>query len=112
AIRRATKNAIRKQYSGLGARILERAFERAGKTFTKESLKPVLHRLARKDIEDVLASVGRGELSSTDVMKAVFPDYKDERVTVAPPKQREEGWSKIRNAAGMLFQMPGTRAAR
>ncbi|MBZ9761025.1 bifunctional (p)ppGpp synthetase/guanosine-3',5'-bis(diphosphate) 3'-pyrophosphohydrolase [Mesorhizobium sp. CA8] len=112
AIRRATKNAIRKQYSGLGARILERAFERAGKTFTKESLKPVLHRLARKDIEDVLASVGRGELSSTDVMKAVFPDYKDERVTVTPPKQREEGWSKIRNAAGMLFQMPGTRAAR
>ncbi|MGX9145369.1 bifunctional (p)ppGpp synthetase/guanosine-3',5'-bis(diphosphate) 3'-pyrophosphohydrolase [Mesorhizobium sp. WSM4303] len=112
AIRRATKNAIRKQYSGLGARILERAFERAGKTFTKENLKPVLHRLARKDIEDVLASVGRGELASTDVMKAVFPDYKDERVTVSAPKQREEGWSKIRNAAGMLFQMPGTRAAR
>ncbi|MES0048302.1 bifunctional (p)ppGpp synthetase/guanosine-3',5'-bis(diphosphate) 3'-pyrophosphohydrolase [Mesorhizobium sp. M0053] len=112
AIRRATKNAIRKQYSGLGVRILERAFERAGKNFTKESLKPVLHRLARKDIEDVLASVGRGELASTDVMKAVFPDYKDERVTVSAPKQREEGWSKIRNAAGMLFQMPGTRAAR
>ncbi|AEH89743.1 bifunctional (p)ppGpp synthetase/guanosine-3',5'-bis(diphosphate) 3'-pyrophosphohydrolase [Mesorhizobium sp. B283B1A] len=111
AIRRATKNAIRKQYSGLGARILERAFERAGKTFTKDSLKPVLHRLARKDIEDVLASVGRGELASTDVMKAVFPDYKDERVTPAAPKQREEGWSKIRNAAGMLFQIPG-RAAR
>ncbi|RUZ43532.1 bifunctional (p)ppGpp synthetase/guanosine-3',5'-bis(diphosphate) 3'-pyrophosphohydrolase, partial [Mesorhizobium sp. M7A.F.Ca.US.003.02.1.1] len=83
AIRRATKNAIRKQYSGLGIRILERAFERAGKTFTKESLKQVLHRLARKDIEDVLASVGRGELASTDVMKAVFPDYKDERVTTA-----------------------------
>ncbi|MER8449636.1 bifunctional (p)ppGpp synthetase/guanosine-3',5'-bis(diphosphate) 3'-pyrophosphohydrolase [Mesorhizobium sp. M1428] len=111
AIRRATKNAIRKQYSGLGIRILERAFERSGKTFTKESLKPVLHRLARKDIEDVLAAVGRGELASTDVMKAVFPDYKDERVTLVAPKQREEGWSKIRNAAGMLFQIPG-RAAR
>ncbi|MER9974168.1 bifunctional (p)ppGpp synthetase/guanosine-3',5'-bis(diphosphate) 3'-pyrophosphohydrolase [Mesorhizobium sp. M0085] len=111
AIRRATKNAIRKQYSGLGIRILERAFERSGKTFTKENLKPVLHRLARKDIEDVLAAVGRGELASTDVMKAVFPDYKDERVTLVAPKQREEGWSKIRNAAGMLFQIPG-RAAR
>jgi guanosine-3',5'-bis(diphosphate) 3'-pyrophosphohydrolase len=111
AIRRATKNAIRKQYSGLGIRILERAFERSGKTFTKESLKSVLHRLARKDVEDVLASVGRGELASADVMKAVFPDYKDERVTLAAPKQREEGWSKIRNAAGMLFQIPG-RAAR
>jgi guanosine-3',5'-bis(diphosphate) 3'-pyrophosphohydrolase len=107
AIRRATKNAIRKQYSGLGMRILERAFERTGKPFTKESLKPVLPRLARKDIEDVLSSVGRGELSSADVIKAVFPDYKDERVTTPVPKQREEGWSRIRNAAGMIFQMPG-----
>jgi guanosine-3',5'-bis(diphosphate) 3'-pyrophosphohydrolase len=107
AIRRATKNAIRKQYSGLGQRILERAFERGGKVFAKESLKTVLHRLARRDIEDVLTSVGRGELSSGDVMKAVFPDYKDERVSVAAKQQREEGWSRIRNAAGMLFQIPG-----
>ena len=106
AIRRATKNAIRKQYSGLGTRILERAFERGGKRFSKESLKPVLHRLARKDVEDVLTAVGRGEIASSDVMKAVYPDYKDERVMVAPVK-REEGWSRIRNAAGMLFQIPG-----
>ncbi len=107
AIRRATKNAIRKQYSGLGTRILERAFERAGKAFSKEKLKPVLHRLARKDVEDVLAAVGRGELASSDVVKAVFPDYKDERVTPAAPRQREEGWYNLRNAAGMLFQIPG-----
>src|SRR5262245_51739761 len=51
AIRRATKNAIRRQYSGLGVRILERVFARAGKEFAKENLKPVLARLARKDIE-------------------------------------------------------------
>ncbi|KQZ33070.1 GTP pyrophosphokinase [Mesorhizobium sp. Root552] len=112
AIRRATKNAIRKQYSGLGMRILERAFERTGKSFTKESLKPVLHRLARKDIEDVLSAVGRGELASADVIKAVFPDYKDERVTAPVPKQKEEGWSRIRNAAGMLFQIPGRSSRR
>ncbi len=110
AIRRATKNAIRKQYSGLGTRILERAFERAGKPFSKDSLKTVLPRLAHKEVEDVLAAVGRGELSSGDVVKAMFPDYKDERVTQAP-KPREEGWSKIRNAAGMIFQLPG-RASR
>ena len=106
AIRRATKIAIRKQYSGLGTRILERAFERAGKTFAKDALKPVLHRLARKDVEDVLTAVGRGELSSLDVMKAVFPDHKDERVTPAS-NRREEGWFNLRNAAGMLFQLPG-----
>ncbi len=112
AIRRATKNAVRKQYSGLGARILERAFERAGKPFQKEQLKPVLHRLARKDVEDVLTSVGRGELASADVLRAVYPDYKDERVTSLPQKPREEGWFNIRNAAGMLFQLPGLAKSR
>jgi guanosine-3',5'-bis(diphosphate) 3'-pyrophosphohydrolase len=110
AIRRATKNALRKQYSGLGIRILERVFARAGKEFAKEKLKPVLARLARKDVEDVMTAVGRGELASADVLRAVFPDYKEERVTM-PPQPREEGWSKIRNAAGMLFRMPG-RAPR
>ncbi len=107
AIRRATKNAIRKQYSGLGLRILERAFARAGKEFHKDRVKPVLARLARKDVEDVLTAVGRGELASADVLKAVFPDFKEERVTTPQPPPREEGWSKIRNAAGMLFQLPG-----
>ncbi|MDI6026459.1 bifunctional (p)ppGpp synthetase/guanosine-3',5'-bis(diphosphate) 3'-pyrophosphohydrolase [Corticibacterium sp. UT-5YL-CI-8] len=110
AIRRATKNAIRKQYSGLGLRILERAFERSGKKFSKESLKTVLHRLARKDIEDVLTTVGRGELASNDVLRALYPDYKDERAA-QPQRPREEGWSKIRDAAGMLFQIPGLSSA-
>ncbi len=108
AIRRATRSAIRKQYAGLGTRILERAFERAGKTFSKDQLKPVLHRLARKDIEDVLAAVGRGEIASTDVVRAVFPDHKDERAAAAQ-KPREEGWVNLRNAAGMLFQLPRGR---
>ena len=110
AIRRATRNAIRKQYSGLGARILERAFERAGKQFSRDSLKPVLHRLARKDVADVLAAVGRGELSSLDVMKALFPEHKDERSPV--PGTREEGWFNLRNAAGMLFHIPGRSPAK
>jgi guanosine-3',5'-bis(diphosphate) 3'-pyrophosphohydrolase len=111
AIRRATRMAMRKQYSGLGARILERAFSRAGKTFSREAIKPVLHRLARKDVEDVLADVGRGELSSPDVLKAVFPDHKEDRLATSP-RVREEGWFNLRNAAGMLFQIPGLRGGR
>jgi guanosine-3',5'-bis(diphosphate) 3'-pyrophosphohydrolase len=111
AIRRATKAAIRKQYSGLGARILERTFERAGKKFTKDGLKPVMHRLARKDVEDVLAAVGRGELPSSDVLRAAFPDFKEDRVQ-ASQKQRKEGWFNLRNAAGMLFQVPGRSSSR
>ncbi|MBB6260271.1 RelA/SpoT family (p)ppGpp synthetase [Paenochrobactrum gallinarii] len=107
AIRRATRSAVRKQYSGLGMRILERAFERAGKPFSKDILKPGLPRLARKDVEDVLASVGRGELPSSDVVKAVYPDYQDTRVTSqTPPQTGEKGWFNIQNAAGMIFKVP------
>jgi GTP diphosphokinase / guanosine-3',5'-bis(diphosphate) 3'-diphosphatase len=104
AIRRATRMAIRKQYSGLGHRILERTFERAGKTFSKEILKPVLHRLGHKDVEDAVAAVGRGELSSLDVVKAVFPDYQDERVTVKPAV--DDGWFNMRSANGVMFKLP------
>ncbi|EJF90626.1 RelA/SpoT family protein [Bartonella tamiae] len=107
AIRRATRSAVRKQYSGLGTRILERTFERAGKVFSKDEIKQFLPRLARKDIADVLAAVGRGELSSTDVLKAAYPDYKDIRVTKnSQLKSGEQGWFNIQNAQGMIFKVP------
>jgi len=109
AIRRATRMAIRKQYTGLGHRILERTFERAGKIFSREALKPALHRLGHKDVEDAIASVGRGEMSSLDVLRAVFPDHQDERVTVKPAG--DEGWFNVRSASGMIFRIPGKTPA-
>ena len=84
AIRRATRAAVRKQYAGLGRQILERAFERAGKTLNPDKLKGALPRLARTSVEDVMAAVGRGEMFSGDVVKAVYPDYKDDRRTAHP----------------------------
>ncbi|EJF75224.1 bifunctional (p)ppGpp synthetase/guanosine-3',5'-bis(diphosphate) 3'-pyrophosphohydrolase [Bartonella alsatica] len=107
AIRRATRAAVRKQYSGLGYRILERSFEYMGKQFSKDIVKQVLPRLARKDVEDVLAAVGRGELLSADVMKAVYPDYQDHRIVQKSTfKSGEEGWFNIENAQGMIFKVP------
>src|SRR5688572_1682875 len=79
SIRRATRAAVRRQYTGLGRQILERAFERANRPFSDEKLKGALPRLARASIEDVLAAVGRGEMFSGDVVRAVYPDYLDER---------------------------------
>ncbi|MGV1791040.1 RelA/SpoT family protein [Rhizobium lusitanum] len=109
AIRRATRLAIRKQYAGLGHRILERTFERAGKVFSRDGLKPALHRLGQKDVEDAIAAVGRGEMSSLDVLRAVYPDHQDERVTVKPAG--DEGWFNVRSASGMIFKIPGKNKA-
>ncbi|APO66985.1 bifunctional (p)ppGpp synthetase/guanosine-3',5'-bis(diphosphate) 3'-pyrophosphohydrolase [Rhizobium mongolense] len=104
AIRRATRLAIRKQYAGLGHRILERTFERAGKIFSRDAMKPALHRLGQKDVEDAIAAVGRGEMSSLDVLRAVYPDHQDERVTVKP--SGDDGWFNVRSASGMIFKVP------
>ncbi|MFC5563385.1 RelA/SpoT family protein [Methylobacterium aerolatum] len=79
AIRRATRAAVRRQYAGLGKQILERAFERAAKSFTEDKLRGALPRLARATVEDVFAAVGRGEMFSGDVVRAVYPDHREER---------------------------------
>lgn len=106
AIRRATRDATRRQYSGLGSRILERAYERASRQFSLDTIRAALPRLARDSVEDVFSDVGRGELTSLDVLRAVFPDYKDERASHQTP-QKEEGWFGLKAGAGMLFRIPG-----
>ncbi|MGY8660968.1 bifunctional (p)ppGpp synthetase/guanosine-3',5'-bis(diphosphate) 3'-pyrophosphohydrolase [Bradyrhizobium sp. UFLA05-109] len=80
AIRRATRTAVRDQYAGLGRRIVERLFERAKIDYADDKLKGALPRLARSSIEDVMAAVGRGEIKASDVARAMYPDYKEERV--------------------------------
>jgi len=108
AIRRASRQAIAKQYASLGARILERAFERAGKTFSRDNLEVALPRLARVSVDDALADVGRGEIASPDVIKAMFPDYQEER-TAKKTSIRGDGWFGLKSAAGMVFRIPGAR---
>jgi GTP diphosphokinase / guanosine-3',5'-bis(diphosphate) 3'-diphosphatase len=79
AIRRATRTAVRDQYAGLGRRIVERLFERAKLDYADDKLKGALPRLARNSIDDVMAAVGRGEMKASNVARAMYPDYKEER---------------------------------
>ena len=106
AIRRASRDAVRAQYAGLGRQIVLRAFERAGKKFTEDKLRAALPRLARATIEDVLAAVGRGEMFSGDVVKSVYPDFKEERKP-APANPADPGWFGMQKASGVQFKVPG-----
>ena len=107
AIRRATREAAKAQFGGLGRQIVERAFERAGKKFTEAKLKAALPRLARASIDDVFIGVGRGEIFSTDVVRAVFPDFKEERRPGPAVPQNESGWFGLPKAADLVFRVPG-----
>jgi len=108
AIRRATRAAVRKQYAGLGQKIIERAFERIGKEYTDKRLKAVLPRLARASLEDVLAAVGRGEMYSGDVVKAVYLDYREEQSAGAGANLAEGGWFGMKGGQGLVFKVPGS----
>jgi GTP diphosphokinase / guanosine-3',5'-bis(diphosphate) 3'-diphosphatase len=107
AIRKATRSAVRAQYAGLGQRIIERAFERLEKTYSPDALQGALKRLARKSVEDVLTAVGRGEMRSQDVVRAVFPDFKVEQSSHAAA-DLDETWFGLQGGQNLRFKLPGS----
>jgi guanosine-3',5'-bis(diphosphate) 3'-pyrophosphohydrolase len=110
AIRRATRAAVRAQYAGLGRRIVERLFEGAKKEYSDEKLQGALPRLARASVEDVMAAVGRNEMKVSDVARAMYPDYKEERTTArAVPTKVESGWFGLRRSKAVKFKVPSYR---
>ncbi|KUL94860.1 GTP pyrophosphokinase [Bosea sp. WAO] len=110
AIRRATRAAVRRQYAGLGRQILERAFQRAERPFSDDKLKAALKRLARTAVDDVFAAVGRGEMFSGDVVKAVYPDLEPEKRLALDAKAKApagKGWFELRQGGENLkFKLP------
>ena len=114
AIRRATRAAVRAQYTGLGRRIVERLFQRAKIAYSDEKLTGALPRLARSSIDEVMSAVGRSELKASDVARAMYPDYKEERAAALAlrPKKAESGWFGLRRLKSVKFKVPeATEAA-
>ncbi|MGA7974900.1 MAG: bifunctional (p)ppGpp synthetase/guanosine-3',5'-bis(diphosphate) 3'-pyrophosphohydrolase [Pseudolabrys sp.] len=107
AIRRATRVAVRTQYTGLGRRMVERLFQRAKIAYSDESLTGALSRLARASVDDVMAAVGRGELKASDVARAMYPDYKEERAAAMAVKRKpESGWFGLKRLRSVKFRVP------
>jgi GTP diphosphokinase / guanosine-3',5'-bis(diphosphate) 3'-diphosphatase len=105
AIRRATRESVRMQYGALGEHILKRAFARADKIYSEEILETTLTDHNQAGVADLLAAVGRGEVSAQRVLKSAHPDYQDTRAVHASPAQ-EEGWFELEKGAGLKFRIP------
>ncbi len=106
AIRRATRAAVRAQYAGLGRQIVARAFERSGKNYSDDKLRSAVPRLARATVDDVLAAVGRGEMYSGDVLRAVYPDVAEERRAGVAPEKGDAGWFGLEKVDNLRFKFP------
>jgi (p)ppGpp synthase/HD superfamily hydrolase len=111
SIRRATKEARRKQYLDIGVMVLERAFQRADKVYSRHKIEGAMHRFTQESVDEVIVAVGRGELPSNDVVRAVFPDISTEAMNrrktgrggrlTAP----EEGWINFAKVVGLKFRL-------
>lgn len=107
AIRRATRESVRKQYGALGEHILKRAFSRAEKAYSEDLLEAVLAEHHQDTIADLLAAVGRGEINAQAVLKSAHPDYQDQRAHT-PAAPAEDGWFDLEKGAGLKFRIPSS----
>lgn len=106
AIRRATRAAVRHQFSGLGRQILKRNFAKAGRTYSDDLVEAAMPKLSQSNTEDLLACVGRGEVLPDNVLKAVYPEhFKDGGKSGAGAG--DDGWFGLKRGAGMIFRVPG-----
>jgi GTP diphosphokinase / guanosine-3',5'-bis(diphosphate) 3'-diphosphatase len=116
AIRRAARDALRKQYSELGRRLLTSALLRINQDYSDDKLKKGLARLSQKSVEEVYVNIGRGELPVKDVLRAMLPDA--ELPSEAAPRkpkprhrgQSEEGWFNLAKVLNLKFRWPGSGA--
>ena len=111
AIRRATRMAVRSQYAGLGQEILERALNRHGAQFSEKEFAQALPRLGVTATEDALAAIGRGEMASSDVLRALGIESEITTSKKAPkPKKRGKAKGGRRTIAvrGVSSDLPIT----
>jgi GTP pyrophosphokinase len=83
-IRKFVRTQQRTEYLNLGRAILSKTFKQEGVDFTDKMLEPALGSFNKKIVEDLIAEVGEGLITRTQVFEAVFPERK---VTSQPTKK-------------------------
>ena len=108
AIRRAARDAIRRQYAELGRRLLISAFERIGESYSDERVKKALSRLSHKSLDDLLAAVARNEVNTEDVLRAVAPELAaTARASQKVDDAKAKGWLRLTRAATSKLKLGG-----
>ena len=74
AIRKFVRNERYEQFCDLGKAILQKQLRRTGTRYSQKLLLQAATVLNFETIEDVLAAIGEGVISSSDVLHAILPD--------------------------------------
>lgn len=79
AIRRALREEDRERFIKLGAELARVAFENVGKRATEKALRTAAKALAIDEVDEMLARLGSAEITSRDVVRAIYPDLAQRR---------------------------------
>ncbi len=80
AIRRYVRAHKRDQFITLGQQLLERTFKGESLEFNEKALVNVFPNFEAESIDDIYAKVGEGLVTAWDVLKAVYPAYKQSKL--------------------------------
>lgn len=72
-IRRFTRLKQREEFTALGRAVAEKLFREADSDYSEALLKNALPRLRQRSVSDLLAALGRGDLTGGAVADALFP---------------------------------------
>ena len=97
AIRKLIRSSETEEFVRIGKVIAEHAFLREGKMFREDKLGDAFKRLEIKDAESLYESLGRGRISSAELLEAVYPGYRE--VRGRRPQDRE----RIMDEGGGLY---------
>ncbi|MFW6299621.1 MAG: RelA/SpoT family protein [Oceanicaulis sp.] len=97
AIRKLIRSSENDEFIRIGKVIAEHAFLREGKMFRESGLGDALKRLEVADVEELYLDLGRGSISSGELLEAVYPGHREARGR--RPQDRE----RIADAQGGLY---------
>ena len=95
AIRRYVRAYKREQFITLGQEILERLFKGESLEFCEKGLVNVLPNFEAETIDDIYAKVGEGIVTGWDVLKAVYPGYKQSKLEKVVKSVKLPSFKKI-----------------
>jgi GTP pyrophosphokinase len=111
AIRRASRDALRRQYVELGRRLVEAHFARVKLSYSDAQLEAALSKLSAKSVDEALVDVGRGELPVNDILKAIAPEQAMFEVKPAHRPRNsfdhgrgQDGWFNLARVMGLKFR--------
>ena len=107
AIRRYVRANKRDQFIVLGQEILEKLFKGEKLEFSEKGLVNVLPNFEAESINDLYAKVGEGLVTGWDVMKAVYPAYKQSKLEKVVQAIKVPAFKKLKKKEQSPLQIEG-----